>query len=56
MGELSEIWQGAAIIVAAVSTIVARFKATDPTKSFWERLAITFDLTQIFDSTRKIDD
>jgi hypothetical protein len=43
-------------IVAAIGTLVARWQATNPENSTIKRLATVFDLTQIFDSTRKIDD
>jgi hypothetical protein len=56
MEELKELWVHGAAFAAAVSTIVARYRATDSSKSFWDRVAITFDFTQIFDSTRKIND
>ena len=56
MDELNDIWTAVAVIVAAVGTLVARWGETNPDNPWWKRLARVFDLTQIFDSTRKLDD
>jgi hypothetical protein len=56
MGELESIWTAVAVVIGAVSTLIARYQATNEDKKWYQRLATTFDLTQIFDSTRGIDD
>ncbi len=56
MEELEKIGIAIAAIVAAVATLKARWDKTNPEKSTLGRLAVVFDLTQIFDSTRKLDD
>ena len=55
MDEMKEIVAGGAMIAAAIGTLVARWSETDPKNPLWKRLARVFDLTQIFDSTRKLD-
>lgn len=56
MEDVEKIVGGVLAIVAAVSTIVARFNGTDKSKGFFGRLFVTFDLSQVFDSTRKLSD
>lgn len=56
MEDIEKIVSAIGVIVLAVGTLVARFKGTDPNKSVISRLATVFDLTQIFDSTRKLND
>jgi hypothetical protein len=56
MEELDSIVVAVTAIVAAVGTLVARWNETDPNKGFFARLAKVLDLSQVFDSTRKLDD
>ncbi len=56
MEDVEKMVGGVMAIVLAVGSLIARYRATDPKKSVFDRLAVTFDLTQIFDSTRKIND
>jgi len=56
MDEVQNILAAMAAVMAAVGTLVARFQGTNSDKSFFQRLMVTFDLTQIFDTTRKLDD
>ena len=56
MDELQSIGVAGAAIVAAIGTLVARWSETNPDNPWYVRLARVFDLTQIFDSTRKLDD
>ena len=56
MEELESIGLAVAAIVASVGTLVARWNETNPERSFFQRLMKVFDMTQIFDSTRKLDD
>jgi len=43
-------------VLAALGTLLARWSETNPDKSWWVRLARVFDLTQVVDSTRKLND
>ncbi len=56
MEELKEIAAGVAVVVAAVGTLVARWQETNPKNPWYVRVARVFDITQIFDSTRKLSD
>jgi hypothetical protein len=56
MGEVESIWTALAVVIGSVATLIARYQATDENKKWYQRLATTFDITQIFDSTRHIDD
>lgn len=56
MEELTSIGAAVAAIVAAIGTLVARWSETNPENQWYVRIAKVFDLTQIFDSTRKLDD
>lgn len=56
MEEIQNIVLAVGAVVAAVGTLVTRYKATNTDKSWFERLMTTVDITQIFDSTRKLDD
>ena len=56
MNEVNDIGTAVAVIVAAVGTLVARWSETNPDNPWWKRLARVFDLTQIFDTTRNLDD
>ena len=56
MNELTDIGLAVGGIVAAVGTLVARWSETNPENPWYVRLARVFDLTQIFDSTRKLID
>jgi len=41
---------------AFVGTLVARWSQTNPENPWFVRIARVFDVTQIFDSTRRLDD
>lgn len=56
MEQLTEIGIAVSAIVAAIGTLVARWSETNPENPWYVRLARVFDLTQIFDSTRKLSD
>jgi hypothetical protein len=56
MDELSSIGVAVGGIVAAIGTLVARWSETNAENPWYVRLARVFDLTQVFDSTRKLDD
>ncbi len=56
MEQMTEIGAAVAAIVAAVGTLVARWSETNAENPWYVRLARVFDLTQIFDSTRKLSD
>ena len=56
MEDLSKIVAGVTMIFTAVGTIVARYRGTNPEKSFFDRFLIAIDFTQPFDSTRKLND
>lgn len=56
MEDVEKIVSGVAAICLAVASLVARYQGTDKTKGFLSRLAIVFDVTQIFDGTRKLKD
>lgn len=43
-------------IVLIVGSLVARYRGTDPKKPVLDRIATMIDVTQIFDSTRKLKD
>lgn len=56
MDEAEKIVTAVMVIVGAVGTLIARFKGTNPEHSMVRRLATVFDVTQVFDSTRKLSD
>lgn len=56
MDSIQEIIAAVLAIVAAVSTLVARYQETSPELSFLARIFKVGDLTQIFDSTRALSD
>ncbi len=43
-------------ILVTVGTLLARFAGTNKEKKWYERVGTVLDATQIFDSTRKLDD
>lgn len=56
MEEVQKIVAAIGAVVLAIGTLVARFKGTNPGDGIVKRLATVFDLTQVFDSTRKLND
>ena len=56
MDEVQSIGVSIAAIVAAVGTLIARWSETNPDNKWFVRLAKVFDLSQVFDSTRKLND
>lgn len=56
MSEMESIAASVMAIVAAVGTLIARWKGTNPEDGVVKRIATVFDVTQIFDSTRKLSD
>lgn len=56
MEDVEKIISAVAAIALAVASLVARYQGTDKNKSVISRLATTFDITQIFDKTRKLND
>lgn len=43
-------------VVAFVGTLVARWTQTNPDRPWYVRLSRVVDLTQVVDSTRRLDD
>jgi hypothetical protein len=56
MDQLGDMWTSIAVLIGAIATLVARYKGTNTDKSVLDRLMVTFDMSQIFDSTRGLDD
>jgi hypothetical protein len=56
MGEVESIWTAVRVMVASISTLIARYQGTNEDRKWYQRLATTFDLTQIIDGTRNLDD
>lgn len=54
--EISGIAAAVVGVVAFVGTMVARWTQTNPENPWYVRLSRVFDATQIFDSTRRLDD
>lgn len=54
--EISGIAAAVVAAVAFVGTMVARWTGTNPENPWYVRLARVFDMTQIIDSTRRLDD
>ena len=54
--EISGIATAVVGVVAFVGTLVSRWASTDPSSPWFVRFATVFDITQIVDSTRRLDD
>lgn len=54
--EISGIATAIVGVVAFLGTLVARWSETNPERPWYVRLARVFDATQVFDSTRRLDD
>lgn len=56
MDSIQDLFAAIMVVVGIVGTFIARFQATSSKLGLIARLAIVFDLTQIFDSTRALSD
>ena len=56
MDSIQEIIAAVTALVLSISIVVARYKETSQELGWFPRLLKTFDLSQIFDSTRKLGD
>ena len=54
--EVTGIIAAVGAVVAFVGTMVARWSETNPERPWYVRLARVLDLSQVIDSTRRLDD
>ena len=56
MSELFDAYGGVLVVIGAIGALIARWNETNKDNPWHVRLFKVLDLTQIFDSTRKLDE
>lgn len=56
MSELVEAYGGVLVVIGAIGALLARWNETNKDNPWYVRIMKVLDVTQIFDSTRKLDD